>query len=626
MKRSLPIVLLVFAIVFAAQVSWSAEGRHALIIGIGEYSQASQTTALPGVPKDMENARKMARAMGIDDAGIVELRDSQASKANIVAALEKLSAKVQAGDRVLIYYSGHGTRYGSGNKCVEGLQTYSVGPFNETDVLSEEDLARYTYPISEKADKLITLVDACFSGGVLGAKTRSLIADLGIRAKVSPAASNCAIAVNHRNTRSFEPAMLRLGAAKENFVQIAAANYNEVSWDFPVFGGLATHSLTQCLLGDAKDLDRSGAISLEEIRRCAQAKVDQTMQPHVSKGMLSSTIQIRGTRNLIVVSAAADEERKREEARRRDEEQRAEAQRIAEERRLVEERRIAEERHAAERRRQAEERRIAEAQMAAEIRIAEEQAKLARLEEAKRQAEEKRLMDERRQAEEKRKADEMRLAEELRLAEVKRREEERRIAEERRRAEEKRLADERKAEEERRAEEKRIAAERRPIASKATLEDILAQRNGRLKLEVHAPTQLAINKDSFKVSVRSNTDGYLYAVMLGSDGQSFYLLFPNKLDQDNKIKANTAFNLPRPGWSIKAGGPEGTNHVLFVVSQSPRDPKIFAPDEAVGGGPFTFAVTDINARKRVIDFFMGRGLQGRNGQMAATLVSIKEVP
>jgi len=283
----------------------------------------------------MENARKMARSMGIDDAAIVELRDSQATKANIVSALEKLRARVQPGDRVLIYYSGHGTRYGSGEKCVEGLQSYSKGAFTEADVLSDEDLAKYTFPISEKADKIITLVDACFSGGVLGAKTRSLATDLGIRAKVSASASNCSIAVNNRNTRSFEPAMLRMGAAKENFVQIAAANYNEVSWDFPALGGVVTHSLTQCLLGEAKDLDRSGALSLDEIRQCAQDKVDQTMKHFEKNGMLSSTIQIRGARNLVVVSAAADDERKREEARQRDAEKRAEAQRLAEEQRLA---------------------------------------------------------------------------------------------------------------------------------------------------------------------------------------------------------------------------------------------------------------------------------------------------
>jgi hypothetical protein len=165
------------------------------------------------------------------------------------------------------------------------------------------------------------------------------------------------------------------------------------------------------------------------------------------------------------------------------------------------------------------------------------------------------------------------------------------------------------------------------LASTATLQDIYAMRNGRLKLEVDAPAQLTIAKDALQFSVRSNTAGYLYAVMLGSDGRSFYLLLPNKLDGDNRIRANTTYRFPRPGWAIKAGGPEGVNHLLFVVSQSPRDPRVFVPagsDE--GGGVFTFAVTDLIARQRLIDFFVGRGVQGRNRQMAAAMVTIKEVP
>jgi hypothetical protein len=144
-------------------------------------------------------------------------------------------------------------------------------------------------------------------------------------------------------------------------------------------------------------------------------------------------------------------------------------------------------------------------------------------------------------------------------------------------------------------------------------------------VEVTAPKRLTIGKDPFTFNVRANTDGYLYAVMLGSDGKSFYLLFPNKLDQDNKIKANVRYTFPRPGWSIKAGGPEGTNRVLFVVSPSARDPKIFAPDEASGGGAFTFSVAEMTARQRLVDFFVGRGVQGRDGRMASTLVEIAEV-
>lgn len=71
MKRILPSAPLLIVLTLSWQASRAAEGRHALIIGIGEYSQASQTTALPGVPKDMENARKMARATGIDDKAVV---------------------------------------------------------------------------------------------------------------------------------------------------------------------------------------------------------------------------------------------------------------------------------------------------------------------------------------------------------------------------------------------------------------------------------------------------------------------------------------------------------------------------------------------------------------------------
>ena len=498
----------------AISCAFAAEGRHALIVGIGQYSEASQTTALPGVPKDMENARRMANAMGIENRNVVELRDAHATRLAIIGALQDLRAKVQPGDKVLIYYSGHGTRYASGDRCVEGLQTYSHGAFSEADVLSEEDLAKFTQPISERADKLVTIVDACFSGGVLAGKTRSLSQDLGIRPKYNATRAECSVAVNERLTRSFEPAMSRLGASRENFVQIAAANYNEVSWDFPQFGGLATHSLAQCLLGEARDLNGSGAVSLEEIRQCAQQRIDETMKPHARYGRFSSTLQIRGARNLVVTQPISADS--------------TDKPRI-----------LAETPHA--------------------VPVVDATVAQPSVNHAVGAVSVERPTDQK-------------------------------------------------------------------VSAEATLRDIYEQRNGRLRLEIAAPKQLVIGKDSFEFSVRANADGYLYAVMLGSDGKSFYLLFPNKIDQDNRIKANTRYNFPRPGWSIKAGGPDGTNQILFVLSQSPRDANIFVPDDASGGGPFTYSVTDLDSRKRLIDFFIGRGVQGRNGSLAASLISVKEIP
>lgn len=294
--------LALLLIVGCFNLVFAAEGRHALIIGIGEFSEASNTTTLEGIPKDMENARRIAKEMGISNESIVELRDSQATKANIQAAFKKLAEKVKPGDRVFIYHSGHGARYPKDNICVEGLQTYTKGKFTVADVFSEADIASYTKPISEKADKVLMVIDTCFSGGVLNTNTRSLSSAAKIRPKSNPNNQKCEVGVNQVKTRGLLSELKRLGIHEENFVQIAAANNNEVSWETKELGGLATHSLTQCLTGEATDLNKSGAISLEEVRACAQSKLNTLMKPHEKLGMLPSNIQVKGNRNLIPVA------------------------------------------------------------------------------------------------------------------------------------------------------------------------------------------------------------------------------------------------------------------------------------------------------------------------------------
>ena len=677
--------------------SQAAEGRYALIIGIGQYSPDSGASVLPGIPKDMENVRKIARAMEIEERNIVELRDAQATRKNIVQALEKLRQQVQNGDQVLIYFSGHGTRLSAAGRCSEGLITYTPGAYTVADLLSEEDLARYTQPISQKADKLITLFDSCFSGGVLAARTRSLAQDLGIRPRFSPAASECSVPVNDRNTRSFAPVMTRLGAAQENFVQIAAANYNEVSWDFPTIGGLATHSLTQCLLGDATDLNRSGAVSLDEVRQCAQAKVDAAMKPFASTGRAPSTIQVRGARNLIVVPtqpqaalapppppapprpAAATGS---PSTAPKPTPMPAVAQTTVPAAQAPAPVQMAQAPMPAPAIQTPAPAPLSQipapmvppsappsapptAQLPAPVQVAQATAVVAppaavvappAAVEAPPVSPSPAVPTVIRPAPAQAPAPVAAPAPSTVAAGEYRAESTTQpitsptppptlpavvaaahavaatgaaaaaadapsaatpaplIAQAIVRPMPSALPEPEKPAEQ-------------LLASAATLQDIYAMRNGRLKLEVSAPEQLTIDKDPLQFSVRSNTAGYLYAVMLGSDGRSFYLLFPNKLDGDNRIKANTTYRFPRPGWAVKAGGPEGVNHLLFVVSQSPRDPRVFVPtDSGDGGGPFTFAVTDLIARQRLVDFFIGRGVQGRNRLMAAQLLTIKEVP
>ena len=83
--------------------------RHALIIGIGEYSDPA-VPELRGIRHDLISARRMAAAMAVPDANITVLRDGAATAERIRSEIAALDRRVVDGDRVFIYYSGHGTR------------------------------------------------------------------------------------------------------------------------------------------------------------------------------------------------------------------------------------------------------------------------------------------------------------------------------------------------------------------------------------------------------------------------------------------------------------------------------------------------------------------------------------
>ncbi|MGZ5818968.1 MAG: DUF4384 domain-containing protein [Burkholderiaceae bacterium] len=104
---------------------------------------------------------------------------------------------------------------------------------------------------------------------------------------------------------------------------------------------------------------------------------------------------------------------------------------------------------------------------------------------------------------------------------------------------------------------------------------------------------LNIGKDGLDFSVTSSHDGYLYLIVLGSDNKSFYMLFPNDLDHDNAIKAGKALKLPRKAWEVTAQGPSGTDKMLVVVTESPRNLIELGKNKA---GPFVTMPTDTEGR------------------------------
>ncbi len=96
--------------------------------------------------------------------------------------------------------------------------------------------------------------------------------------------------------------------------------------------------------------------------------------------------------------------------------------------------------------------------------------------------------------------------------------------------------------------------------------------------------RVRINRDRMLFSVTSSHAGYVYVHMLGTQPDDFLLLFPNKMDQNNRIKAGETLKLPRKGWGFQAAGPAGQDNFVVIVSDVPRE---FGAADPVKAGDFT---------------------------------------
>ena len=523
---------LFLSLLAAHVIAQDRAGRHALIIGVSNY-QDPAAPSLKGVPYDVISAGKIADAMGVPRSNQIVLQDSKADKASIIRELDGLAKRVAPGDRVLVYFSGHGSRYpDSQGKCVEGLYPY------DGLTITHAEFAEHISPVSKIADKLLTIVDACHSGGVVASRTRSLVGapfTAKFFSKAEPGTSQDCRKVANFKARGLFDNVTRLGALQENTVEIAAALPDEQSWDDPSAGGLATLAIRDCLLGKAKDLDGSGGVNLGEIQRCAQQHLNDKLAPHKEAGFLPHTITVLGNKNLIPVA-------------------------------------------------------VSRPPSVAPVALVTQPPQPERV-----------------QTVEPPKTTPVAVKppEVVKPLEVPRPPEVVKPAEAIKPPPEPPAPP--------------------PIASLATIKDVFAQRDPRFEVKANpAQTKIAIGKDGLKLTVQSKRDGYLYVVLLGSDRESFYLLYPNGFDAKNKIKANKPKVLPTAGWTVKAGGPAGKDEVLVLVSDSPRDLKALSLSEPTAAAPFTYALTDLGGRSALIDFLTGRGVQGRSESFGAAMFSVVE--
>ena len=512
--------------------------RAALIIGIEHYRNPVTAPSLLGVPADMNSAKQIAKAMGIPDKNVTVIQNQQATKRNLMEAFKKVSEFGANGGRVFIYFSGHGSRdYDHKKKqCYEGLLSY------DEELITNEEIASATQKLKDNVDKTIVLFDACHAGGVLktALQTRSTGSSSALSLTPKFVAKGslddvmaCRAATNFQTRGLFDQAT-RLGALQENLVLISSARPDEVAWDEgPGAGGIATQALRDCLLGQARDTNTSGAITLEEIRACAQVKMDQKLPGPNPK---ASNLVIRGNRNLIPVVAAPSAP-------------------------------------------------PPEPVIVTTVTPTKPLEQLTQNKPPVEIAPTKPTPV---------------TSNPLKPPPV-------------------------------------VAAPTpaapvspqsvdAPLASLATLKDIEAQRNPMRKLDIKlAKKTLKINQDYLDLQIKSSHDGYLYLVLLGSDKKSFYMLYPNKLDGNNRIQAGKTINLPNQTWQIKAAGPAGVDHILVLVADSERDLKALEALGADKNSPFVYALNNPSGRSAVINYLTGKSPDGISERYGAQIITVTEV-
>lgn len=172
----------------------------------------------------------------------------------------------------------------------------------------------------------------------------------------------------------------------------------------------------------------------------------------------------------------------------------------------------------------------------------------------------------------------------------------------------------------------KIPPPEKPLASIDTLRDIENQRNPTRVVDVRAKkTTLKINQDFLDLQIKSSHDGFVYIVLLGSDQKSFYVLYPNKLDKNNAIKAGQTLQVPAKDWQIKAAGPVGRDHLLVMVTDTPRDLDYFESMGQDKNSPFVYTLADLNGRSNLINYLTGKNLNDRSEKFGAKIIAINEV-
>lgn len=290
-----PIANLLFLSVFLVFIAASVQAADkALLIGVSKYEHKG-VTPLPGVANDLVLMRDLLiNRFDVPVSSIKELRDEQASREAILSGIDDwLIEGTSPGDRIFLYYSGHG----SYTLDISGDESYPDGDgFDETlvpydaycktasscqNMVLDDEIDQRLRQLSDRF--VFTMFDSCHSGTA----TRSFLSDDGkessataklfspelfvaaqsksqTRSLVTPQAATRSTIEQHQKEGGFvnsQPAHVNLFAV-QSFQEAL-----EVSLPGLPRGGLFTRHVYDALNDKAADYNDDSRVSFAELQR-----------------------------------------------------------------------------------------------------------------------------------------------------------------------------------------------------------------------------------------------------------------------------------------------------------------------------------------------------------------------
>ena len=165
-------------------------GQKALLIGAGEYPYLPKDSQLDGPRNDVRLMKAfLVEEWGFSDSDVRIILDRQATKQGMLDALgDWLPRATRRGDRVVIYYSGHGSQVDdeSGDERDGKDETFVPTDYGRNgerseDMLLDDELATALNRLAGR--QVLLIADSCHSGTV----TKSLhVGALNARARYLP--------------------------------------------------------------------------------------------------------------------------------------------------------------------------------------------------------------------------------------------------------------------------------------------------------------------------------------------------------------------------------------------------------------------------------------------------------